>query len=94
MAGGRDERVIDLFFLDQTSAGDPSEEGLVRRVDNDLVTYIDGAVKSLTVGSFSASQVGQILISTDGSNITNEQPLTSLTSGWLINDSGELMVVG
>ena len=51
MAGGRDERVSDLFFTDQSSEGDPSEEGLVRYVSGDLVGYLDGAVVSLTSGS-------------------------------------------
>lgn len=51
MAGGRDERVADLFFLDQTSQGDPSEEGLVRRVSNDLKVYLAGSVYSLLTGS-------------------------------------------
>lgn len=48
MAGARDERVTDLFFTDSTPAGNPAEEGLVRRVNNDLVVFIDGVVKSLT----------------------------------------------
>lgn len=51
MAGGRDERVADLFFEDQTSAGDPAEEGLARVVSGDLKLYIGGAVKSLTTGT-------------------------------------------
>jgi len=37
--------------VDQTASGDPAEEGLVRYVDNDLVGYLDGTVKSLTSGT-------------------------------------------
>jgi hypothetical protein len=51
VAGGRAERVTDLYFLDSTGEGDPSEEGLVRYVSGDLVGYIDGVVVSLTTGS-------------------------------------------
>lgn len=50
MAGARAERVDDLFFEDQTVAGNPAEEGLVRRVSGDLVAFIGGSVKSLTSG--------------------------------------------
>lgn len=49
--GTRDERVVDLLFVDQTSEGDPSEEGTVRLVNDDLVAYLDGQVKSLTSSS-------------------------------------------
>lgn len=48
MSFGRDERVIDLFFLDGGS--NPAEEGLVRLVGTDLVAYLGGSVKSLTGG--------------------------------------------
>lgn len=46
--GVRDERTLDLFFVDGTPLGDPSEEGLVRRVSDDLVVFFNGVVKSLT----------------------------------------------
>jgi len=48
---GRDERVADLFFLDQTAEGQPAEEGLVRYVGSDLVGFINGETKSLTAGA-------------------------------------------
>jgi hypothetical protein len=47
----RDEVVNDLVVRDQTSLGNPSEEGTIRNVSNDLVVYIGGTVKSLTSGS-------------------------------------------
>jgi hypothetical protein len=47
----RDEVVNDLVVRDQTSLGNPSEEGTVRNVSNDLVVYIGGTVKSLTSGA-------------------------------------------
>lgn len=51
MAGARDERVADLFFVDTTTEGNPAEEGLVRYVSGDLVAFLGGVVKSLTTGS-------------------------------------------
>ena len=51
MAGARDERVADLFFVDTTADGNPAEEGLVRYVSGDLVAFLGGVVKSLTTGS-------------------------------------------
>jgi hypothetical protein len=51
VAGARDERVADLFFVDTTADGNPAEEGLVRYVSGDLVAFLGGVVKSLTTGS-------------------------------------------
>jgi len=51
VAGARDERVADLFFVDTTTEGNPAEEGLVRFVSGDLVAFLGGVVKSLTTGS-------------------------------------------
>jgi len=47
----RDETVRDLLFLDPETAGDPSNEGQVRKHNNDLVVFINGAVHSLTASS-------------------------------------------
>lgn len=47
----RDERVADLYLTDLTSEGNPTEEGQIRRVSNDLVAYVGGQVKSLTADS-------------------------------------------
>lgn len=43
--------------------------------------------------SLSATAVGQILISLDGSTFEPHLPLTS-EDGWLVNEDGELLVVG
>ena len=51
MNWGRGERVSDLFFTDQSSSGQPAEEGLVRYVNNDIVGYINGVVVSLTASA-------------------------------------------
>ena len=40
-----------------------------------------------------AFEIGQVYISTDGQELTLQQPLVS-EDGWLINDNGELLVVG
>jgi len=91
----RDERIRDLFFTDQTSEGAPTEEGLVRRVSDDLVAFIDGQAKSLTAGGGAmppATEIGQVLFSEDGATFTAETPLTSC-EGWLVNNDGILLVV-
>jgi hypothetical protein len=49
MAGARDERVNDLFFLPLT--GEPTEEGQVRNTGSDIKAYIGGSSKSLTAGA-------------------------------------------
>jgi hypothetical protein len=48
---GRDERVADLFFIDQTDEGDPSEDGLVRYGSSDLRICVGSTVYSLISGS-------------------------------------------
>ena len=52
-AGGRDERVTDLYFVQSPSPGDPTVDGQVRlnASGDDLLAYLDGVVKSLTTGS-------------------------------------------
>lgn len=47
----RDERVVDLFFLDDTPGGNPTDEGQVKFVSGDLVALLGGQVKSLTTGT-------------------------------------------
>jgi hypothetical protein len=58
----RDERLRDLFYLDQTSEGNPTEEGQARMVSGDIVAFLSGSVKSLTKAT---GTVDSILI--DGS---------------------------
>jgi hypothetical protein len=48
---GRDERCEDLFFVDPSTPGNPTEEGQVRTYSGDLVAYVGGSVKSLTAGA-------------------------------------------
>ena len=48
MAGGRDERVRELFFV--PSMADPTDEGEVVLYNNDLVALLGGQIKSLTTG--------------------------------------------
>ncbi len=60
-ANSRDERVNDLFFLDQSAAGDPGEEGLVRYVNADLKAYVGGVVVSLISGSGLTAEQHKVL---------------------------------
>lgn len=46
--GVRDERVNDLIFEDQTSEGEPTENGIVRLVDNELVLKTSDGIKKFT----------------------------------------------
>jgi hypothetical protein len=39
-----------------------------------------------------ATQIGQILISTDGTTFSRKMPVTNLVAGWLINNQGYLIV--
>jgi len=48
---GRDERCEDLFFVDPSTPGNPTEEGQVRTYNGDLLAYVGGSVKSLTAGA-------------------------------------------
>jgi len=50
---------------------------------------------SLTGGTgVPATHVGQVLISVNGTTFAAKQPLTSLSSGWLINNLGYMLVSG
>ena len=94
MAGGRDERVNDLYM--EELVGDPTEAGQIRHRTNDIVAFVGGTVKSLTLGSGAlppATQVGQVLFSVSGSTFTVELPVTS-AEGWLVNNEGILIVNG
>lgn len=93
--GARDERLEDLFFEDQTPLGNPTEEGQTRYVGGDLVAFLGGTVKSLTLSTFPpATAAGQLLISKDGLLFTREIPVVSPDDGWLANIQGELLIEG
>lgn len=54
--------------------------------------YVDNAV-----ALFTATQIGQTLLSVDGSSFSRQLPLTSIGpdgGGWLVNNSGTLLVAG
>lgn len=83
---------------------DDSSDDEAVRVSRDAsgnMTFLDQAntAKTLTDlstgGSLpSASAVGQVLMSIDGTTFSVQQPLTEYCCGWLINDFGEHLVVG
>jgi hypothetical protein len=54
--------------------------------------YLGGGAAT-GAGIYSASQVGEVLFSTDGVALSSELPLTNDT-GWMVNDEGTLLVVG
>lgn len=66
-------------------------------LDGDVVSYQASGNKLIpTVGGSglpAATQRGQVLYSTDGSNFSVQLPLTS-QFGWLVNSDGEHIVVG
>jgi len=89
----RDEVVEDFLVLDSTAKGNPATEGLVRYISGDLVAYVSGQVKSLTAQAMPpATNIGEVLYSTDGVSFTAETPLTSC-DGWLVNDDDVLLVI-
>lgn len=88
----RNERVADLYMEDRTSAGNPSTEGLVRYVTNDLVAFLDGEVKSLTEGTLPTPvQQGAILFAVDATAFVQALPVIG-PGGWLVTNTG-LMIV-
>ena len=88
MAGGRDERVADMYMLEL--AGDPTEEGQIRHRSNDIVAFVDGSVKSLT-----ATGGDPIIVRTIASNITVVTDTTRLQAqNSIINDGVEVTIEG
>lgn len=59
--GVRDERTQDLFLLDMTSGGNPTEEGQVRYVSSDIKAYVGGVVVSLISGSGITAEQHKVL---------------------------------
>lgn len=45
----RDERLTDLFFLEDTSQ--PTDEGQIKFYNGDLIVKLGGQIKSLTTGT-------------------------------------------
>lgn len=82
MNWGRGERVSDLFFVDQSSQGNPGEEGLARYVNGDLVAYLNGQVKSLTTGGSGGPLVKlfQGIDTTGGMTVDNTNKVIPLDS--------------
>ncbi len=85
-----------------TIQDDSSDDDLVRvSRDGDDMTFLDksNTIKTLTDlttgGSLpSATHVGQVLCSIDGTSFSVQQPLTEYGGGWLMNDFGEQIVTG
>lgn len=91
--GTRDERVADLFLVD-LGPDDPSEEGQARRVGSDIRAFLGGQVKSLSSGALPTPvEPDVILYSDDGVTFQQVCPLSSRT-GFMVNDSGELVYKG
>lgn len=82
----------------QPHSTDPTAEGGVRYVSGSFRLRDQyGVFNPRSVGSGSFSQtvspvVGQIVVCVDGTNFEARLPVVSLESGWLLNNSGTLLV--
>lgn len=77
---------------------DPPTPGGIRYVSGSFKLRDQYGVfnpRSTGSGSFSqptSTSVGQVIICVDGINFEARQPVVSLSSGWVINNSGTLIV--
>lgn len=62
-------------------------------VNNDGILLVSDSGGGVSSGLPSATQIGQILFSVDGSSFTAQLPITS-EDGWLVNDNDILIVSG
>lgn len=92
MAGGPDERVRNLYWDDETAAGNPTEEGECRRVGDDVVAYLGGEVKSFTELPTPTAE-GAMFYSDDGASFIQIVPLVGGT-GMLFSDDGKIVYEG
>ncbi len=80
----------------QNVTSDPPVAGGVRYVSGSFRLRDQfGVFNPRNSGSFSqptSTSVGQIIICVDGINFEARQPIVSLSSGWVINNSGTLIV--
>lgn len=75
---------------------DPPTQGGIRYVSGSFKLRDQyGVFNPRASGSFSQTitpAIGQIVICVDGINFEARQPVVSFTSGWVINNSGTLLV--
>lgn len=87
----------EVQFEDRTSDGDPTVNGAVRLIGNDLRVKTAAGVKSLTASASGAlppaTDPGQVLVSIDGATFSVEDPIFD-EHGWTVNDDGVLIVEG
>jgi hypothetical protein len=88
------ERYEEGIILQDNTAGDPTENGGVRYTSGDFRMKDSVGVFNPREGGLpAASQVGDMLLSTDGSEFTVQHPIVSC-DGWLANWHGELLIEG
>lgn len=82
----------------QKQGGPADENAVIWREGADMKfkdeTVAGGATLAQLLSGTSADQLGQVMFSIDGAFFTKQMPLTGGDSGWLVNDDGNLLVVG
>jgi hypothetical protein len=89
--GGGDDELVKVSSNDIVAGY--LEDKIVDGYGIDIEVFNDGGNEQLEISLKKATCCGQVLYATDGENFTPELPLTSC-GGWLINDSGILLIVG
>ncbi len=89
--------VADAAARNAIPAGIRVEGMLVRTNDTDQYWALEADLVTWTVislGTIPASQIGQVFTSTNGTSMAPNIPVTSPTTGWLVNNDGLLLVAG
>lgn len=84
-------RSINCAYVERTAFDDISEEAFLF---DDVFVGKSSSTTSTTTGSLTATQVGQVLYSIDGATFSAQMPITSPSTGWLIQDDGLHIVAG
>lgn len=86
----RDERVQDLFLLDGVS--NPTEEGLIRRVDGDLRVYLHASILSLFQPIIRRTLLGDLVVEA-GTTMFHRDPNIPDGTTLTIEPDGELLIL-
>jgi hypothetical protein len=78
---------------DNQLSSDLTDLGIDLAETNQTIDLIQADLTDVEA-NLSATQVGQVLFSVDGSTFTKEMPLTSDYGGWISNDDGIMVVMG
>lgn len=86
----RDERVQDLFLL--PGSANPTEEGLVRRFNDDLRTFLGGSLLSLFQPVIHRTILGDLTV-VAGTTMLHRDMVIPDGMTVTIDDDGELLIL-